>query len=99
MELNLIVVCKVISFGTNNQTFYYNGEAVSWMGYIEGSTFAEYRMSAFHQCDTGMKRVNPLGDAYSEKQRKIMFHGKGPFGSSHSEIVCTVPVTFYKSFK
>lgn len=70
------------------------------MSDIEGSTFVEYRMSACHQYDTAMKRVNPSGDTFSEEQRKIIFHGEGSFGSSSSEAVCTVPAMFYnKSFK
>lgn len=70
------------------------------MSYIEGSTFVEYRMSACHQYDTAMKRVNPSGDAFSKEQRKITLHGEGPVGSSSSEVLCTVPAMLYnKSFK
>ena len=91
---NLIVVCKVRSFGTNNRTFCCKLQGCQ----LEELCREKHICRIWDVCkSSAMKRVNPSGDVSSEEQRKINSHGKGPCESSPFEILCTMPPMFQKS--
>lgn len=93
MGWNLIAVCKVRSFGTNNKTFYYK----LWGCQLEELHREKYNCRIWDVCKTSaIKRVNSSGDVSSKQWRKINSHAEGPCESSSSEILCTISDVFQK---